>query len=95
MFKWEVAQKKLERCEEATSSRAQELAELLMDLSEKLIDLDVSGDYECIRAFVEKANEDLDYAVGAYIEDDDARQEAEIEAANLSDAEEWEEVKEA
>ena len=95
MYKWEATQKKIDRCEEATSSRVQELAELLMDLSEKMIDLDVSGNYEGIRAMIEKANEDLDYAVGAYIEDDDARQEAEIEAANLSDSEEWEEVKEA
>lgn len=93
MYKWEAVQNKLDRCEVATSTRAQELAELLMDLSEKLIDLDVSGNYEGIRALIEKANEDLDYAFGAYIEDDDARQEAEIEAANLSDAEEWEEVK--
>jgi hypothetical protein len=93
MFRWEVAQNKIDRCEEATSNRTQELAELLMDLSEKLIDLDVSGDYEGIRAMIEKANEDLDYAVGAYIEDDDARQAAEIEAASLSDTEEWEEVK--
>ena len=94
MYKWEAVQKKLERCEEATSSRTQELAELLMDLSEKLIDLDVSGDYEGIRELVEKANEDLDYTVGAYIEDDDARLAAEREAACLSYWEEWEEVKE-
>lgn len=93
MYKWEVIQKKIERCEEATSTRAQELAELLMDLSEQLMDMNVSGRYEAARVLVEKASEELDYAVGAYIEDDDARQAAEIEAANLSDAEEWEEVK--
>lgn len=93
MYKWEVAQNKIERCEEATSIRAQELAELLMDLSEQLMDMNVSGRYEAARALVEKASEDLDYAVGAYIEDDDARQAAEVEAANLSDTEEWEEVK--
>jgi hypothetical protein len=95
MYKWEVAQNKIERCEQATSTRAQELAELLMDLSEQLMDMNVSGRYEAARALVEKASEDLDYAVGAYIEDDDARQEAEMEAARLSDSEEWEEVKEA
>lgn len=93
MYKWESVQNKLDRCEEATSIRTQELAELLMDLSERLIDLDVSGNYEGIRELVEKASEDLDYAVGAYIEDDDARQAAEIEAASLTDEEEWEEVK--
>lgn len=86
MYKWEAAQEKIERCELATSTRAQELAELLMDLN-------VSGRYEAVRALIEKANEDLDYAVGAYIEDDDARQAAEMEAASLTDAEEWEEVK--
>ena len=95
MYRWEATQNKKDRCEEATSNGVQELAELLMSLSEQLIDLDVSGNYEGIRELVEKASEDLDYAVGAYIEDDDARQAAEIEAASLSDAEEWEEVKEA
>ena len=95
MYKWEATQKKVDRCEEATSSRVQELAELLMDLSEQLMDMNVSGRYEAARALVEKASEDLDYAVGAYIEDDDARKEAEMEAARLSDSEEWEEVKEA
>lgn len=93
MYKWEAVQEKIERCEMATSTRTQELAELLMDLSEKLIDLDALGNYEGIRELVEKASEDLDYAVGAYIEDDDARQEAEIEADSLTDEEEWEEVK--
>ena len=95
MYRWEEAQNKIERCEEATSTRVQELSELFMSLSEQLIDLDVSGNYEGIRELVEKANEELDYTVGAYIEDDDARKEAEMEAARLSDSEEWEEVKEA